>query len=162
VNAGERFVITLYTIGSSGWDARRFFAALQTSGVKRALDIRQGGNTLLSGFAIKRDLPYYLEAIAGIDYVDLPQLAPTEEAFRAYGKGGISSEIYLADYAGHLAQTGALATLDPALLDGGCLLCSEHEPTTCHRRVAAEAIAARWPEVTVHHLTRSTIRLHYA
>jgi len=154
-------VIALFTIGSSGWDARGFFETLRAAGVRRVLDIRQGGNTLLSGFAIKRDLPYLLRAIAGIDYVELPQLAPTEAAFRAYRKGSISSDAYLAAYAEQIAQTGALDTLDPTLLDGGCLLCSEQEPTACHRRIAAEAIAARWPEVDIRHLTRAGDRLHY-
>jgi uncharacterized protein (DUF488 family) len=153
-------VITLYTIGSSGWTAEQFFTALQTAGVRRVLDIRQGGSTLLSGFAIKRDLRYFLRAIANIDYVALPQLAPSVEAFRAYRKRELSHDEYMQAYARQLAESGALAELDRDLLDGGCLLCSEHDPNECHRHVAADMLADRWPKMRVQHLTLKPPRLH--
>ena len=153
-------MITLYTIGSSGWTAEQFFTALQNAGVRRVLDIRQGGSTLLSGFAIKRDLPYFLRAIADIDYVALPQLAPSPEAFRAYRKRELSHDEYMQAYARQLAESGALGTLDRDLLDGGCLLCSEHDPHECHRHVAADMLADRWPEMRVQHLTLKPPRLH--
>ena len=153
-------MLTLYTIGSSGWTAEQFFGALQTAGVRRVLDIRQGGNTLLSGFAYKRDLRYFLQAIAGIDYVALTQLAPSVEAFRAYRKHELSNEEYMRTYARQLAESGALASLDRDLLDGGCLLCSEHDPAECHRHVAADMLADRWPEMRVQHLTLTPPRLN--
>ena len=40
----------------------------------------------------------------------------------------------------------------PEQLDGAVLLCSEHEPHHCHRRVAAEYLAERWGGVRVEHL----------
>ncbi|MFO7698597.1 MAG: DUF488 domain-containing protein [Anaerolineae bacterium] len=153
-------MITLYTIGSSGWTAEQFFGALKTAGVRRVLDIRQGGSTLLSGFAIKRDLRYFLRAIANIDYVALPQMAPSVEAFRAYRKRELSHDEYMQAYARQLAESGALDTLERDLLDGGCLLCSEHDPDECHRHVAADMLADRWPEMRVQHLTLQTPRLH--
>lgn len=152
--------ITLYTIGSSGWTAEQFFGALQSAGVRRVLDIRQGGSTLLSGFAIKRDLRYFLRAIASIDYVALPQLAPSEEAFRAYRKQEVSHDEYMQAYARQLAESGALAALAPDLLDGGCLLCSEHDPALCHRHIAADRLADLWPEMRVQHLTLTPPRLN--
>lgn len=154
--------IRLYTIGSSGWTAEQFFTALQTAGVRRVLDIRQGGSTLLSGFAIKRDLRYFLRAIAGIDYAALPELAPSAEAFRAYRKRELTHEEYMRAYARQLAESGALAKLDRDLLDGGCLLCSEHDPAECHRHIAADRLAALWPELRVQHLTLTPPRLHLA
>ena len=33
-----------------------------------------------------------------------------------------------------------------------CLLCSEHEPEHCHRRLVAEYIASYWSDVEIHHL----------
>jgi len=155
-------VFTLYTIGSSGWTAEQFFGALQTAAVRRVLDIRQGGSTILSGFAIKRDLPYFLRVIASIDYVALPQLAPAKEAFRAYRKRELTHEEYMRAYARQLAESGALAALDRDLLDGGCLLCSEHDPAQCHRHVAADRLADLWPEMRVQHLTLTPPRLHLA
>ncbi|MHB1319207.1 MAG: DUF488 domain-containing protein [Anaerolineae bacterium] len=152
--------ISLYTIGSSGWTAEQFFTALQTAGVRRVLDIRQGGSTLLSGFAIKRDLRYFLRAIAGIDYVALPQLAPSAEAFRAYRKRELSHDEYMQAYGRQLEESGALHRLEHGLLDGGCLLCSEHDPAHCHRHIAADMLADLWPEMRVQHLTLTPPRLH--
>jgi len=155
-------VITLYTIGSSGWTAQQFFTALQQAGVRRVLDIRRGGNSLLSGFAIKRDLPYLLRAIAGIEYVALPQLAPQVETFRAHRRGTLSHEDYMVAYARQLNESNALASLSGELLDGGCLLCSEHDPAECHRHVAADMLADRWPQLRVEHLMQRPPRLPLA
>ncbi|WP_409247922.1 DUF488 family protein [Enterobacter hormaechei] len=33
-----------------------------------------------------------------------------------------------------------------------CLLCSEHKPHHCHRRLVAEYLADKWPDVTIMHL----------
>jgi uncharacterized protein (DUF488 family) len=33
-----------------------------------------------------------------------------------------------------------------------CLLCSEATPEQCHRRLVAERLAARWPDVEIIHL----------
>jgi hypothetical protein len=43
-------------------------------------------------------------------------------------------------------------SIDPSDLDGAALLCSEAGPEQCHRRLAAEHLAAAWPDVTVTHL----------
>ena len=43
-------------------------------------------------------------------------------------------------------------TVDPALLDAGCLLCSEGQPHQCHRRLVAEYLRERWGDVEVVHL----------
>jgi uncharacterized protein (DUF488 family) len=39
--------------------------------------------------------------------------------------------------------------LDPALMDGACLLCSEALPHHCHRRLVAEYLRAKWRGVEV-------------
>ena len=36
----------------------------------------------MAGFSKKDDLKYFLKAIVGIDYVHLPELAPTKELLR--------------------------------------------------------------------------------
>jgi hypothetical protein len=42
--------------------------------------------------------------------------------------------------------------VDPALLQDGCLLCSEHQPHHCHRRLVAEYLSEKWGSVSVTHL----------
>ena len=44
-------------------------------------------------------------------------------------------------------------TLSRELVDAGCLLCSEHQPHHCHRRLVAEYLDDRWVGVRVDHLT---------
>ncbi|MGI6368977.1 MAG: DUF488 family protein [Anaerolineae bacterium] len=148
----------LYTIGSSGWSAQQFFTALQRAGVRRILDIRQGGATLLSGFAIKRDLPYLARAVAQIDYLLLLDLAPAAELFRAYRRHTISNAQYLQAYRQQVLDSNIIDRLEATTVDGGVLLCSEREPDTCHRRVAADLLVRRWPELQVTHLTPTPAR----
>ena len=69
----------LMTIGFTKKSARQFFEALQAAGVKRVADVRLHNVSQLAGFAKRKDLEYFLEAICGIDYVHLPDLAPTHE-----------------------------------------------------------------------------------
>jgi uncharacterized protein (DUF488 family) len=43
-------------------------------------------------------------------------------------------------------------TLAMDVIDNGCLLCSEDKPHHCHRRLVAEYLQSRWPQVAVRHL----------
>ena len=43
-------------------------------------------------------------------------------------------------------------TVNPALLDDGCLFCSEDQSDQCHRRLVAECLRERWGDVEVVHL----------
>ncbi|POP59659.1 hypothetical protein C3L32_10125, partial [Pseudomonas aeruginosa] len=37
-------------------------------------------------------------------------------------------------------------------IDNSCLLCSEDKPHHCHRRLVAEYLAGKWPNVEIVHL----------
>ncbi|MEI7000010.1 DUF488 family protein, partial [Klebsiella pneumoniae] len=43
-------------------------------------------------------------------------------------------------------------TLEKSQFADACLLCSEHKPHHCHRRLVAEYLADKWPDVTIMHL----------
>ena len=43
-------------------------------------------------------------------------------------------------------------TLSNGLVADGCLLCSEHTPDHCHRRLVADYLGAHWDNVDVMHL----------
>ena len=43
-------------------------------------------------------------------------------------------------------------TMDKEAVDGGCLLCSEHQPHHCHRRLVAEYLAEEWGNLDIVHL----------
>ena len=42
--------------------------------------------------------------------------------------------------------------LDPAVMKGGCLLCST-TPHYCHRRLVVDYLQQHWGDLTVQHLT---------
>lgn len=47
-------------------------------------------------------------------------------------------------FMGLLAERKIDERVSPDLLRGGCLLCSEHLPHKCHRRLVAEYLCEKW------------------
>ena len=141
------------TIGFTRKPARRFFGLLREAGVKRVLDVRLNNASQLSGFAKRDDLAWFLGELAGIDYVHLPSLAPTPELLGDYRKKRIDWDTYTARFLDLMRARRVEETLSRELPDAGCLLCSEHQPHHCHRRLVAEYLDDRWGGVRVDHLT---------
>lgn len=141
----------LLTIGFTKSSAESFFSRLREAGVRRVVDVRISNTSQLAGFAKRDDLAYFLREIGGIEYEHRLELAPTEELFKAY-RGGGEWEDLEAGYRALLAERAVETSIDPGDLDGAALLCSEAGPEHCHRRLAAEYLAAAWPGVTVEHL----------
>jgi uncharacterized protein (DUF488 family) len=128
----------ILTIGFTKTTAEGFFTKLTDAGVRTVLDTRLRTGGQLSGFAKTPDLPYFLRAVAGIGYRHVAELAPTEDLLDRYRAKGSSWDEYAAAYRRLLEERRPERTLDVALLDRACLLCSEHTADHCHRRVAAE------------------------
>lgn len=141
--------IDLHTIGFTKKNAERFFGMLKKAGVKRVLDVRLHNVSQLAGFAKKDDLSYFLRALHGIDYVHLPELAPTKEMLDAYKKHKGQWAVYEQQFLDLMAQRRIEDTLDKAQLDGGCLLCSEDQPHNCHRRLVADYLQRKWGDQAV-------------
>lgn len=143
----------LYTIGFTQKSAESFFGLLRDNSVKVLVDIRLKPDSQLSGFAKARDLPYFLQHLANCDYRHMLEMAPTDELLSQYRDDKSWSQYEIA-FNKLLDQRNLVTTLDrnwwashPA-----CLLCSEHEPDHCHRRLVAEYMAIHWPEVQIIHL----------
>ena len=143
----------LYTIGFTQKSAADFFSLLRQSGAKRLVDVRLNNTSQLAGFAKRDDLAYFLEQLCGMEYVPLPQLAPTKEMLDAYRKGHKHWEIYESQFLELLAarRVGSEPGLKRLLADAR-LLCSEHKPDRCHRRLAAEYLSRQWGNVRIEHL----------
>ena len=111
---------------------------LKESGAKSIVDIRFNYNSLLAFFAKRSDLVFFLREVNDMDYVHLPELAPTKDILDAYKKHkGDWSDYEIAFF--ELIQRREIEKrVDPAVLESGCLLCSEHEPHFCHRRLVAD------------------------
>ncbi|MXZ62716.1 MAG: DUF488 domain-containing protein [Chloroflexi bacterium] len=144
---------TIYTIGFTRKTAEAFFTLLRESGVTTLVDIRLHNRSQLAGFAKQDDLAWLARELAGIEYVHLPELAPTQELFDSFKRQGGSWEDFEQGFRDVMEQRGAYERFDRALLRGGlCLLCSEAAPEHCHRRLVAEGLAAIEPRLQVEHL----------
>ena len=143
----------IYTIGFTKKSAERFFGLLRDSGAKRIVDVRLNNVSQLAGFAKRDDLTYFLERICGVRYVHCPDLAPTKEMLADYRKGRSSWEHYEERFNDLMAARRIEETIDPAVIEDGCLLCSEDRPHHCHRRLVAEYLRERWGgEAEITHL----------
>jgi uncharacterized protein (DUF488 family) len=144
----------LFTIGFTKKSAETFFTKLKDSGVKRLVDVRLNNVSQLAGFAKKNDLRYFTKAICNIEYVHLPQLAPTAEILNPYKKAKNGDwELYERQFLELIRARHIESTTPRELLDSACLLCSEEKPNHCHRRLVAEYLKDNWSDVDIEHLS---------
>ena len=76
----------LFTIGFTKKSAEAFFTKLKRSGAKRVVDVRLNNVSQLAGFAKRNDLEFFLREICHMDYVHMPELAPTQDILDEYKK----------------------------------------------------------------------------
>ena len=142
----------IYTIGFTRTTAEEFFLRLQQSRVRRLIDIRLNPTSQLAGFAKQRDLPFLLQAIAGIEYRHLAELAPTKAMLDTYKKQGQDWAWYETRFLDLMRQRQVETRLDRTLFEDACLLCSEASAQFCHRRLVAEYLQRHWKEIEIRHL----------
>jgi uncharacterized protein (DUF488 family) len=145
--------VRVYTIGFTQKTAEQFFSMLQESGVRCVIDVRLNNSSQLAGFAKRDDLRYFLRAVGSIDYIHEPLLAPTKDILSAYRKNEITWDEYEHAFNDLIEERQIEKKIDPSILDGGCLLCSEAEPHFCHRRLVAEYLNQVWGNIDVLHLS---------
>jgi uncharacterized protein (DUF488 family) len=142
----------LFTIGFTKKNAKQFFTLLQQAGVRRVVDVRLNNSSQLAGFAKRDDLRYFLKAIAGIDYLHLPELAPTQEMLDAFKKNKGDWSDYVSEFLPLMSERRIEKTVAGQLQDGDCLLCSEHSPDQCHRKLVLDYLTSRGIDLEVQHL----------
>lgn len=133
-----------YTIGFTKKSAEHFFKLLREHQVKRIVDVRLYNASQLSGFAKRDDLKFFLREICSADYVHVEDLAPTKDILDAYKKKEIQWDRYEDEFLNLMARRNIERTVNLELLADGCLLCSEHKPHHCHRRLVVEYLNAHW------------------
>ena len=142
----------IFTIGFTKKSAETFFGRLKSSGAKRLVDVRLNNVSQLAGFTKKDDLRYFTTAICNMEYVHAPMLAPTQDILDAYKKQKGDWGVYEKKFLDLMAQRQIEKSVRPDILDHGCLLCSEHLPHHCHRRLVSEYLNAKWGGIKTNHL----------
>ena len=142
----------LSTIGFTKKPASRFFDLLRQSGARRVVDVRLNNGSQLAGFAKKEDLAFFLGELCGIEYVHLPELAPTKDILDDYKKRKGDWKTYEDRFLALMRQRRIEETVPREIIADGCLLCSEDKPHHCHRRLVAEYLNQHWGDVEIVHL----------
>lgn len=145
-------MIEITTIGFAGKSAEQFFNLLKTSQVRVITDTRLSNNNQLAGYSKGSDLAFFAKAIGGIAYEHRLDLAPNKEILAAYRDGKMTWAEYETEYLNLLDLRKIAQKVDIEALHGHCLLCSEHSPEHCHRRLLAEFFRHRRNDVAVRHL----------
>jgi len=140
----------LLTIGYEGCTVQGTLATLAAARVALLIDVRAVPRSRKPGFS-KRQLAAGLDE-AGIRYVHLQDLG-TPKAGRDAVRAG-HPEIMETIFREHMTSDRAQAELGRAKAlareTRACLLCFEHDPACCHRRIVAEMIAADTDQTVVH------------
>lgn len=142
----------LFTIGFTKKTAEAFFTKLKRSGAKRVVDVRLNNVSQLAGFAKRNDLQFFLREICHMDYVHVPELAPTQDILDEYKKNKGDWGVYEQKFLELMRKREIEKKIDPAVIADGCLLCSEDKPHHCHRRLVAEYLKSHWGDVEVSHI----------
>jgi uncharacterized protein (DUF488 family) len=144
---------TIYTIGYKGKPLATFIGQLREAGVDAVIDVRLRNTSHLAGYTKRDDLAFLLREGFGIAYEHHPELAPTSEILDAYH----DDQDWAAYEARFLPLLEALSAEEVGReilvrYQSSCLLCAEHEPDHCHRRLIAEYWSAHLPELIIVHL----------
>ena len=144
--------IHVFTVGFTKKTAGEFFEKLRAAGVKRVVDVRRNNVSQLAGFSKRDDLKYFLKEILDVDYVEEPLFAPTEAIMDSFKKNKGRWEDFQRDFLKLMAERRIEKEIDPPLLAGGCLLCSEDTPHHCHRRLVLDYLQKKWGNLDVKHI----------
>jgi len=136
--------MNIYTIGFTQKKAEGFFSLLRAAGINTLIDVRLNNLSQLAGFAKRDDLRFFLKELCQAEYVHTPELAPTQDILKAYKQGDMTWAEYEKRFLDLMTQRQVERMLDRNLFDGGCLLCSEHKPHQCHRRLVVEYLNEQW------------------
>ena len=146
-------LIPVFTVGFTKKTAAQFFEKLRVAGIKRVVDVRLNNVSQLAGFSKRDDLRYFLKELLRVDYTEAPLLAPTHRLLDAYRKNMGRWEDYERDFLRLMEERHIEDRIDPAILAGGCLLCSEDTPHHCHRRLVVEYLQRHWGNLDIKHIT---------
>lgn len=143
----------IFTIGFTGSSAEDFFERLRGASVRKVIDTRLWAGSQLAGFAKKKDLPYFLKEIGGIDYEYRQDLAPSDDILKPFKDSKISWDDYEVQYIDLINHRNIANVLSPKEVDQTCFLCACKTEHNCHRRLLAEYLQREWKiSIDIRHL----------
>ena len=141
------------TVGFAQHSAESFFGRLIEADIEQLIDVRIHNVSQLAGFTKRDDLRYFLRRLCDAEYLHMPLLAPTSELLKSYRDKQITWEEYERQFLDLMVERSIETEISRDLFSRrSVLLCSEHEPHRCHRRLVAEYLNDRWGGVTIRHL----------
>ena len=141
------------TVGFAGHSAESFFSRLSAAKIEQIIDVRLNNVSQLAGFAKRDDLRFFLHEICGASYVHEKLLAPTDSMLKAYRKGEISWDCYEMAFLTLMRERKIEKQVSQELFSSrSALLCSEHTPEKCHRRLVVEYLEKYLGPISVIHL----------
>lgn len=147
-------MIKLYTIGFTGKSAENFFTLLTDNKIEKIVDTRINNTSQLSGFAKGSDLKFFSNKIGNIGYEHKIDFAPTKELLSKYREKKLSWQNYETEYLNLLDIRRIAQKINIDDLHKNCLLCSEHTPEKCHRRLLAEYLKHIRNDIEIIHLIK--------
>ena len=140
-------------MGLQGNRLRTFTYFLKSAGVEKIIDTRLNPASQLAGFAKGQDLKFIADKIAGIIYEHNSDFTPTKDLLFRYRGKQITWQQYKQAYLDLLDVRKVAQKIDTFTLKNSCLLCSEHSPEKCDRRLLAEYLKRVRNEIKIIHLS---------
>jgi uncharacterized protein (DUF488 family) len=142
----------LFTIGFTKKSAEQFFDILKKNNINVIADVRLNNKGQLAGYTKEKDFVFFL-SLFDIKHVHWYDFSPTKELRNNYHSDW-DFEKYRFKYLDLIGKRKSVENIDASLIRTKhvCLLCSEHKPDKCHRRIAAEAISAFYNDINIIHL----------
>jgi len=141
--------VILFTIGFTQRGAKDFFTTLKQHGVRTLIDVRLNNVSQMAGFTKRSDLCYFLENLCDCKYIHRITWAPTQELLDAYRSKAVEWNKYESIFKDilHVRKIETETNVDE--LSHSCLLCSEYDANTCHRRLVAEYLQTKFPSIKI-------------
>lgn len=146
--------MNIFTIGYSKKSAKQFFGLVSSHEINLLVDVRLHNKSQLAGFTKGQDLAYFLKEICHCDYIHDEIFAPTDDILKSYRNKEITWQQYVDRYLVLVNSRQCETRFSEVVSNHSniCLLCTEPLPEQCHRRLLAEYLATKLPNVTIYHI----------
>lgn len=144
----------IYTMGFTKKSAEQFFSKISENKIELLLDVRLHNQSQLAGFTKGKDLAFFLRVICNCEYGHDVIFAPIQEILVGYKKRQLSWADYVVSY-NELLEKRKVEEVFAKRYAGAnrvLLLCSEPTAEHCHRRLLAEWLKGKLPDIEVIHL----------